>query len=264
MNDFSFHRPTSLAEAVEALKSGADRKVLGGGQSLIPILKLGLAQPTGLISLAQVPELRGIRKDGDALVIGAGTTHAEVAADATVTKAAPGLAHLAEGIGDAQVRNRGTLGGSIAHSDPAADYPAALLALNATIVTDRRQVAADDFFKGMFETALEADEIITQVRFAIPKKSAYAKMPNPASRFAIVGVFVAQYGDGVRVGVTGAAATPFRATAMEQALSQRFAADAVEHSPIPEDELVNDLHAGPAYRAHLVHVMARRAVAACG
>jgi carbon-monoxide dehydrogenase medium subunit len=131
-------------------------------------------------------------------------------------------------------------------------------------VTDRRQVAADDFFKGMFETALEADEIITQVRFAIPKKSAYAKMPNPASRFAIVGVFVAQYGDGVRVGVTGAAATPFRATAMEQALSQRFAADAVEHSPIPEDELVNDLHAGPAYRAHLVHVMARRAVAACG
>jgi carbon-monoxide dehydrogenase medium subunit len=264
MNDFSFHRPGSLAEAVEALRGGADRKLLAGGQSLIPILKLGLAQPAALVSLSAVPELRGVRVDGDAVVVGAATTHADVAASPVVRETLPALAHLAEGIGDAQVRNRGTLGGSIAHSDPAADYPAALLALAATVVTDRRQISADDFFKGMFETALATDEIITAVRFAKPKKAAYAKMPNPASRFAIVGVFVARYGDGaVRVGVTGAAATPFRAKAMEQALAGRFAADAVGSAPIPEDDLVSDLHAGPAYRAHLVHVMARRAVAAC-
>ena len=171
---------------------------------------------------------------------------------------------MADHIGDPQVRNRGTLGGSIAHSDPAADYPASLLALDAKVVTDRRTIPAEQFFKGMFETALAADEIITQVRFAVPDKAAYAKMPNPASLFAIVGVFVARFGDAVRVGVTGAAAAPFRATAIEQALAGRFAADAVDGAAVPEDDLVSDLHAGAAYRAHLVRVMARRAVAACG
>jgi carbon-monoxide dehydrogenase medium subunit len=265
MNEFEFLRPTSLSEAVAALRGGEDRKVLGGGQSLIPILKLGLAQPQALISLADVPELRGLKHDGADLVLGAATTHAEVASSPVVRKTIAALAHLAEGIGDAQVRNRGTVGGSLAHSDPAADYPAALLGLGATVITDRRRIAADDFFKGMFETALAADEIVTAVRFPVPAKAGYAKMPNPASRFAIVGVFVSRSADGkVRVGVTGAAASPFRATALEQALTSRFAAEAIDGVAIPEDDLVSDLHAGPAYRAHLVSVMARRAVAACG
>ena len=265
MNEFEFVRPTSLGEAVQALRGGEDHKLLGGGQSLIPILKLGLAQPRRLVSLVDVPELRGVKRDGGELVLGAATTHAEVATSKVVRDSIAALTTLADSIGDAQVRNRGTIGGSIAHSDPAADYPAAILALNAKIVTDRRVIAADDFFKGMFETALAADEIITAVRFQVPKAAAYAKMPNPASRFAIVGVMVARGVDGaVRVGVTGAAATPFRATAMEQALAKRFAADALEGVTIPDDELVSDMHAGPAYRAHLVGVMARRAVAALG
>jgi len=264
MNEFSFQRPASLAEAVAALKAGGERKLLAGGQSLIPILKLGLASPSALISLAAVAELRGVKVDGKELVIGAATTHADVASSPDVRKAIPALAKMADHIGDPQVRNRGTLGGSIAHSDPAADYPASLLALDAKVVTDRRTIPAEQFFKGMFETALAADEIITQVRFAVPDKAAYAKMPNPASLFAIVGVFVARFGDAVRVGVTGAAASPFRATAIEQALAGRFAADAVDGAAVPEDDLVSDLHAGAAYRAHLVRVMARRAVAACG
>jgi carbon-monoxide dehydrogenase medium subunit len=264
MNEFAFLRPTSLAEAVAALK-GEDHKALGGGQSLIPILKLGLAQPRALVSLAGVPELRGMKRDGGELVLGAATTHAEVSSSPIVRESLPALARLAEGIGDAQVRNRGTLGGSIAHSDPAADYPAAILALDAKIVTDRRVIGADQFFKGMFETALAGDEVITTVRFRVPKAAAYAKMPNPASRFAIVGVFVARFADGaVRVGVTGAAATPFRATAIEAALAKKLAPEALDGVRIPEDDLVSDLHAGPAYRAHLVGVMARRAVSALG
>jgi carbon-monoxide dehydrogenase medium subunit len=263
MNDFSFQRPASLADAVAALKAGGEPKLLAGGQSLIPILKLGLASPTALVSLAAVPELRGLKVDGKELIVGAGTTHADVAGSAIVREALPALARLADHIGDPQVRNRGTLGGSIAHSDPAADYPAALLALDAKVVTDRRTIGADQFFRGVFETALAPDEIITQVRFAIPAKAAYAKMPNPASRFAIVGVFVARFTGGVRVGVTGAAATPFRALAVEQALAGKFAAEALDGVTIPEDDLVSDLHAGAAYRAHLVRVMAKRAVAAC-
>ena len=264
MNDFSFQRPASLAEAVAALKAAGENKLLAGGQSLIPILKLGLASPSKLISLAAVAELRGLKVDGKELVVGASTTHSDVASSAVVRETIPALAKLADHIGDAQVRNRGTLGGSIAHSDPAADYPASLLALDAKVVTDRRTIPAEQFFQGMFETALAADEIITQVRFAVPDKAAYAKMPNPASRFAIVGVFVARFADGVRVGVTGAAAKPFRATGIEQALGGKFAAEAVDGVAVPEDDLVSDLHAGPAYRAHLVRVMARRAVAACG
>jgi aerobic carbon-monoxide dehydrogenase medium subunit len=263
MNDFGFHRPGSLAEAVEALRGGADRKLLAGGQSLIPILKLGLAQPAALVSLQGVPELRGIQLNGGELIVGAASSHAEVATSPIVLEAIPALAHLADRIGDAQVRNRGTIGGSLAHSDPAADYPAALLGLGATVVTDRRTISADDFFKGMFETALATDEIITSVRFPTPAKATYAKMPNPASRFAIVGVFVARAKDGaVRVGVTGAAATPFRARGLEEALSRSFAPEAVDGVAVPEDDLVSDLHASAAYRAHLVTVMARRAVAA--
>ncbi len=263
MNDFSFQRPASVAEAVAALRGGSDRKLLAGGQSLIPILKLGLAQPAALVSLAAIRELKGVKLDGGALRVGAATTHAEVAGSPVVREAVPALAQLAEGIGDAQVRNRGTLGGSIAHSDPAADYPAALLALDATVITDRRSIPAGQFFKGLFETALAGDEIITAVRFAVPKRAAYAKMPNPASRFAIAGVFVARFADGsVRVGVTGAAAKPFRAAALEQALSARFTPQSIDGAAVPEDDLVNDLHATAAYRAHLVSVMAKRAVAA--
>ncbi len=264
MNEFTFHRPATLAEALGLLKGGDEVKLLAGGQSLIPILKLGLAQPGALVSLASIAELRGVRLENGALVVGAGATHAEVAASPIVRDAIPALAKLAEHIGDAQVRNRGTLGGSIAHSDPAADYPAALLGLGATVVTDRREVAADDFFRGMFETALGADEIITSVRFPVPDRAAYAKMPNPASRFAIVGVFVARFKDGVRVAVTGAGSAPFRLRAAEDALASRFAAEALDAVAVSTDDLVSDLHAGAEYRAHLVKVMARRAVAACG
>lgn len=267
MSDYSFHKPTSLAEAVALLKSGPDVKVLAGGQSFIPILKLGLAQPSALVSLAGITELQGVDLKDGVLTIGAGARHAEVADSAVVRGAIPALAELADHIGDAQVRNRGTLGGSIAHCDPAADYPAALVALDATVVTDRRELAADAFFRGMFETALEPDEIIVSVRFRVPQKAAYAKMRNPASLFAMAGVFVAVFdngADGVRVGVTGAAAAVFRFKAAEDALAGSFSEGALDGVAVPSDDLVNDIHAGPEYRAHLVKVMAKRAVAACG
>ena len=214
--------------------------------------------------LAGIPELKGIRKEGDAIVIGAMTTHADVASSPVVKQAIPALAALAEGIGDRQVRNRGTLGGSIANNDPAADYPAGVLALNATVQTNKRKIAADDFFKGMYETALGEDEIITAVSFPIPKKAAYMKFPQPASRFALVGVFVAQTGSGVRVAVTGAAAHVHRATAIESALAKSFTADSAKAVKIPADHLNSDLHGSAEYRAHLVAVLAGRAVAAAG
>jgi carbon-monoxide dehydrogenase medium subunit len=264
MNNFEFHRPRSLAEALQVLKSGPEIKLLAGGQSLIPILKLGLAQPSALVTLRNVEEVRGIRKDDGTLVIGAGSTHAAVGASEVVRKAIPALAYLADSIGDAQVRNRGTLGGSIAHSDPAADYPAALVGLGATVVTDRREIAAGDFFQGMFTTVLAPDEVIVSVKFPVPDAAAYAKFPNPASRFAIVGVLVAKRNGEVRVAVTGAAASVFRIPAMEDALAAKFDAAAVSSVPISSDELVSDLHASADYRAHLVGVMAQRAVAACG
>jgi carbon-monoxide dehydrogenase medium subunit len=263
-SDYTFHKPASLAEAVALLKSGPDVKVLAGGQSFIPILKLGLAQPSALVSLAGITELQGVELKDGVLVVGAGVRHAEVADSAVVHGAIPALAELADHIGDAQVRNRGTLGGSIAHCDPAADYPAALVALDATVVTDRRELSADAFFRGMFETALEPDEIIVSVRFRVPLKAAYAKMRNPATHFAMAGVFVARFADGVRVGVTGAAAAVFRFKAAEDALAGSFSEAVLDGVTVPSDDLVNDLHAGPAYRAHLVKVMAKRAVAACG
>jgi carbon-monoxide dehydrogenase medium subunit len=264
MQDFSFHLAESVAGAVGALRKAPEGKYLGGGQSLLPVMKLGLATPAHLESVATLRELSGVRVEGRELVIGAAVTHAEVADSAEVRKAIPALAELAGHIGDPQVRNRGTLGGSLAHDDPNADYPAAALALGATVVTDRRRIPADDFFRGMFETALERDELVTSVRFPVPERAAYQKVPHPASRFALVGVFVAKGPAGVRVAVTGAGPSVFRVPAMEQALAARFAADAIAGLSIPADGLQSDPAGSPEYRAHLVGVLTRRAVAACG
>jgi aerobic carbon-monoxide dehydrogenase medium subunit len=263
MYAFELTRAKTVAEAVAALATTGG-KALAGGQSLVGAMKLRLAQPGTLIDLSGIPELKGIRKEGEAVVIGAMTRHAEVAASAVVKGAIPALAALAQGIGDRQVRNMGTLGGSLANNDPAACYPAAVLALGATVITNKRRIAADDFFKGMYETALAADEIITAVSFPVPRKAAYAKFANPASRFALVGVFVAQTGNGVRVAVTGAAPAVFRAKALEDALGRSFTADAAKAVKLPAAGLNADLHASPEYRAHLVSVMAARAVAAAG
>jgi len=263
MYAFEYQRAKSVADAAAALaKSGG--RALAGGQSLVGAMKLRLANPGTLVDLSGLSELKGIKKDGDALVIGALTTHAEVAASSVVRQAIPALAALAEGIGDRQVRNRGTLGGSLANNDPAADYPAAALGLGATIHTNRRKIAADDFFRGMYETALGDDEIITAVSFPLPKKAAYVKFPQPASRFALVGVFVAQSASGVRVAVTGAGSHVHRAKAIEDALAKAFSAAAARAVKIPAGHLNNDLHGSAEYRAHLVSVLAARAVAAAG
>jgi carbon-monoxide dehydrogenase medium subunit len=263
MYAFEYQRVKSVADAAAALaRSGG--KALAGGQSLVGAMKLRLANPGTVVDLSGIAELKGIKKDGDAVVIGALTTHAEVASSAAVKQAIPALAALAESIGDRQVRNRGTLGGSLANNDPAADYPAAVLALGATVHTNKRKIAADDFFKGMYETALAADEIIIAVSFPVPKKAAYVKFPQPASRFALVGVFVAQTGSGVRVAVTGAASHVHRATAIETALAKSFTPDAAKAVKIPAGQLNNDLHGSAEYRAHLVSVLAARAVAAAG
>jgi carbon-monoxide dehydrogenase medium subunit len=234
---------------------------MAGGQSLVGAMKLRLASPGTVIDLGDVAELRGIKKDGNNIVIGATTRHSEVAASADVKKNIAALATLAEGIGDRQVRNMGTIGGSIANNDPAADYPAGVLGLGATVQTNKRKIAADDFFKGMYETALQPDEIITAVSFPIPKRAGYIKFHNPASRFALVGVFVSQGDGGVRVAVTGAAAGVFRVSAMEQALAKNFAPDAVKGVKIDAGKLNTDLHASAEYRAHLIGVLAARAVA---
>jgi carbon-monoxide dehydrogenase medium subunit len=264
MQDFQYHRPGSLADALAALKGAEDGKLMAGGQSLLPVMKHDLADPSDVISLRDVPELRGISSDGGSLTIGAATTHAEVAESAEVKGAIGALAAMADGIGDAQVRNRGTLGGSVAHADPAADYPAALVGLAATVVTDRREIAAEDFFTGMFGTALEEDEIITAVRFPIPEKAAYAKFANPASKYAIAGVMVAKGADGVRVAVTGAGLNVFRQSAMEAALTGDFTTGALDGIAQSAEGLASEMGASAEYRAHLVGVMARRAVEACG
>lgn len=263
MKSFEFHRPSSVADAVALLKARPGAKFLGGGQSLIPVLKLELAEPTDLVSLAAVPDLTGIAVDGEHLVVGAGCTHDQVARSADVAGAIPGLAGLAAGIGDAQVRNRGTLGGSVAHADPAADYPAALVALDAIVVTDRREIAVGDFFTGLFSTALETDELVTAVKFRIPERSAYVKFAHRASKYAVVGAFVARHKDGTsRVAITGAAASVFRAKDFEAALDGSFSADAVGGVAVAADDLVSDLEASAEYRAHLVGVMVKRATAA--
>ena len=262
MYAFELTRAKTVADAAAALaKSGG--KALAGGQSLVGAMKLRLAQPGTLVDLSGVAELKGIKKDGDAIVIGAMTRHAEVAASAVVKGAIPALCTVAQGIGDRQVRNMGTLGGSIANNDPAADWPAALLGLGATVQTNKRKIAADDFFKGMFDTALEPDEIIVKVSFPLAKKSAYMKFKHPASGFALVGVFVSKRGSDIRVAATGAGSSGvFRVKSFEEALKKRFAPKSIEGMSIPADGMSSDIHGSAEYRAHLVGVMARRALAA--
>ena len=263
MYAFEYHKPSSVADATAAVKGAGDGTFMAGGQTLIPTLKQRLASPSDVIDLGGIGELSGIRKDGSDLVIGAMTTHAEVASSDVVKQAIPALAALAEGIGDPQVRNKGTIGGSVANNDPAADYPAALLGLGATVQTDSRTIAADDFFTGMFETALNDGELITEIRFPIPEKANYQKFPNPASRYAIAGVMVAQTAGGVRVAVTGAGSDGvFRASDIEQALAGGLSPDAVDGVSIDPGGLNGDIHASPDYRANLIKVMAKRAVAA--
>ena len=262
MYAFKLHKPTSVEAAATLLASFDEASLISGGQTLIPTLKQRLANPSDLIDLAGIDGLAGISVADGMVRIGAMTRHATVAASAEVARAIVALADLAGGIGDPQVRNRGTMGGSVANSDPAADYPAAVIALGATIHTSKRSIAADGFFKGMFETALEAGEIVTRIDFPQPQRSAYAKFPNPASRYAVVGVFVAVFANGVRVGVTGAGPCAFRAKGFETALQARLHPDALDAIEVPSGNFNNDLHASAEYRANLVKVMAKRAVAA--
>ncbi len=263
MYAFEYQRPGSVQEAAAHLADGSGAKVLAGGQTLIPTMKQRLASPPKIVDLGGIAELRGIARSGDMLEIGAMTTHAEIAESPVVAAAIPALARLAEGIGDPQVRNRGTIGGSVANNDPAADYPAAILALDAVIHTSKRQIAADDFFQGLFSTALEDDEILTRISFPVPPRFAYAKFPNPASRYAIAGVAVAQGPQGVRVAVTGAGQSGvFRAKDMEAALAKSFAPDALKGMTVDPSLMNADIHADAAYRANLVAVLARRATAA--
>jgi carbon-monoxide dehydrogenase medium subunit len=262
MYAFDFVRPKTLNEAVAAL-AAEDAQALGGGQTLIPTLKARLASPSTLVSLAGIEELRGVRREGDMIVIGGGTTHGQVARETAADY--PALAKLAHKIGDPAVRNRGTMGGSLANNDPSACYPAAALASSATILTNTRAIAADDFFQGMFTTALEPGEIVTEIRGPIPSRANYQKFEQPASRFALVGVFVAQYDDGVRVAVTGASENGvFRWGEAEAALSANFAPEAVKGMTPPAEGMIGDLHGTPEYRAHLTGVLTARAVAAAG
>jgi carbon-monoxide dehydrogenase medium subunit len=262
MYAFEYQKAKSVDDAAKIIAKDSDAKVLAGGQSLVATMKLRLSKPSTVVDLGSIKGLSGIKVDGKNVTIGAMTRHAEVAASAEVKKAIPALASLAGGIGDRMVRNMGTIGGSIAHNDPAADYPAGVLGLGATVVTNKRKIAADDFFKGLYETALGKGEIIEQVVFPIPKRAAYMKFKNPASRFAIVGVFIADFGGNVRVAVTGAGACAFRVAAMEKALASKFAPESVANIAVPEKGLNSDLHAKADYRAHLITVMARRAVEA--
>jgi carbon-monoxide dehydrogenase medium subunit len=260
MYDFTYQKPASLADAAKAIAAAEDGKLMAGGMTLIPTLKQRLARPSDVIDLGKIAELAGIKKDGNAVVIGSMTRHADVAHSDVVRAAIPALADLADGIGDPQVRNRGTLGGSIANNDPAADYPAAVVALNATVTTNTGKHTADTFFKGLFETALGEGELVTSVSFPKVEKAAYMKFPNPASRYAMVGVFVAKTAGGVRVAVTGAGPSVFRVKAMEDALAKNFSSAAIKDIKIPADGLNSDIHGSAEYRAHLVGVMARRAV----
>lgn len=262
MYSFEYQHPTSVSDVAAALAADPDAKVVAGGMTLIPTLKQRLAMPSTLVDLRDIAELRGVTSDGDVIVVGAMTPHADVAYDTAVRDRIPALAHLARHIGDAQVRNRGTIGGSIANADPAADYPAAVLGLNATVVTNRREIAADDFFTAMFETALEEGEIVTSVRFPVPTRAGYCKFRHPASRYAVVGVMVAETAGGTRVAVTGAGPSVFRVPEMEQALAANFSPDALNGISVPADGLNTDIHASAEYRAHLVTLMAKRAVVA--
>ena len=262
MHAFEYHRPASSKDALSLIKGKSEARFLAGGQSLVQAMKLRLSSPSDLIDLNFIKDLAGIKATASAVEIGAMTRHADVAESAAVKKAIPALAALVGMIGDRQVRHMGTCGGSIANSDPAADYPAAVLGLGATIHTNKRKIEAEKFFTGLYETALEPGELITSVSFPVPKRAAYMKFKNPASRFAMVGVFVADFGGKVRVAVTGAGASVFRQAEMEKALSAKFAPESVANIKVKADGLNNDLHASPEYRAHLITVMAKRAVEA--
>ena len=262
MYAFEYARPGNVKDAAAALRKNGDAKLLAGGQSLVQAMRLRLANPPLLVDLGAIAELAGIRVANNIVSIGAMTRHADVAASRDVQRAIPALARLAGGIGDRQVRHLGTLGGSLANADPGADYPAAVLGLGANVVTNRRQIPADKFFLGLFETALKPGEIIVQVDFPQPLRAGYAKFRHPASRFALVGVFVADTSAGVRVAVTGAGPCAFRAKRMEKVLAKDFSARAIEKITVPAEEMNSDLHAAADYRAHLVTVMAQRAVEA--
>ncbi len=264
MYAFEYKNPSSLSEAAQMLQDSDDAMLLAGGHTLLPTMKQRLASASDLIDLGGVSELQGISVSGDTVTIGAMTTHAEVASSSEVNNAIPALADLASGIGDPQVRNAGTIGGSIANNDPSADYPAALVGLGATVNTDSRSIPADDFFSGMFETALDENEIIASVSFPVPDAAGYSKFPNPASRYAVVGVFVSKDSGTVRVAVTGAGPCVFRVSEMESALESSFSASSVADIGVSDDDLNSDIHASAEYRAHLVTVMAKRAVAKAG
>lgn len=263
MYDFAYHKPSSLAEAVKLL-ADPEAKALSGGQTLLPALKHRLNRPSALVDLTGIAEMKGIRREGDTLVIGALSRHADIQDSDVVRQAIPALARMAGHLGDTQVRNRGTIGGSLANNDPAADYPAAALALGALFVTDRREIGADEFFQGMFTTALEPDELVVALRFPVPEKAGYAKMRNPASRYVLTGVFVAKGPAGVRAVVNGAGPGVFRQPEMEAALAANWSSDAVAGIRQSPDDLLSDIHGGAEYRAHLVTVMAKRALLDAG
>ncbi|MCA1369085.1 xanthine dehydrogenase family protein subunit M [Bradyrhizobium sp. BRP14] len=264
MYDTNYHRASSIDEAVNMMAAAAEGKYLSGGMTLIPTMKQRLAAPSDLVDLRHIAEMKGIAVDGRSVRIGAASTHEEVATSAALAAVCPAICRLAAHIGDPHVRHMGTIGGSIANNDPAADYPAAMLALDAVIVTDRREIGAGDFFIGLFETALEEGEIITAVRFEAPARAAYQKFPNPASRYAMTGVFVVHRDNGdVRVAVTGAGSDGvFRHPGLEAALAGNWSPDAVANVTVDAADLLSDLHASAAYRANLVKVMTKRAVAA--
>ena len=260
MYDFEYHRPKSVADAVSLLKSKPEARAMSGGMTLIPTLKQRLARPSDVVDLGGVKELAGIKIEGNNVVVGGMTRHADVAGSAEVKAAIPALAYLAGHIGDPQVRNRGTIGGSVANNDPAADYPSALLALNATVVTNQREIAADDFFLGMFATALEEGEIVVRIVFPLPKRAAYEKFPHPASGYAMAGVFIADTAAGVRVAVTGAGPGVFRWNDAEAALAQGLKAGVLDALHVDATDLNEDFHASREYRANLVQVMGKRAL----
>ena len=263
MYNFTYHRASGLRQATNMLGKFEEAKLLAGGQTLLPTMKLRLASPANIVDLDRVEGLNGIEVKGRSLVIGALARHAEVANSAAVGEAIPALAQLAGMIGDPAVRHRGTLGGSVANNDPNADYPAACLGLGATIITTKRKIPADEYFKGLFDTALEPEEIITKISFPLPKKAAYQKFRNPASRYALVGVFVAKRPSEIRVAVTGAGASGvFRVKSFEEALKKRFSPKVLEGLTVPADGMASDIHGSAEYRAHLIGVLARRAVAA--
>ncbi len=261
MYPFNYHKPESVADAVALFNDADDPMYLSGGMTLIPTMKQRLAAPTDLIDLSGINEMTGISVTGDVVSVGAFTRHNAVATSTEIQQTLPVLAHLAGLIGDNQVRNRGTIGGSLANSDPAADYPAAVVGLGATVHTQERSISGDEFFKDLFETALSPGEIITRVEFPVPSRAAYRKFPNPASRYAVVGVLIADFNGTIRVGVTGAGPCAFRASGLEEVLNRDLNPDAINGVEVPDAGFNSDLHASAEYRAHLVKVMARRALA---